>query len=42
VWLVDTTGKIEELVKQNKLVIEEEASGGPGAGPRHPRRPGGF
>jgi hypothetical protein len=42
VWLLDTTGKIGELIKQNKLVIEEEAGGGPGAGPRHPRRPGGF
>lgn len=34
IWLVDTTGKIADLVKQDKLQIEEEG-GGPG-----PRGPG--
>jgi hypothetical protein len=43
VWLLDTTGKIGELVKQNKLVIEDDEGGrGPDGGPRHPHRPGGF
>lgn len=45
VWLVDSTGKIADLVKQNKLIIEDEGGGpggpgGPGPGPRGPRRPG--
>ena len=40
VWLVDTTGKVADLIKQNKLVIEEdEGGGGRGPGPRPPRAP---
>ena len=45
VWLLDTTGKIGDLVKQNKLVIEdgERSEGGPGGpggpGPWHPHGP---
>lgn len=34
IWLVDTTGKVADLVEQNKLAIENgERGGGPGAGP---------
>ena len=43
IWLVDSTGKVADLVKQHKLVIEDEGDGmggpGPGPGPRGPRRP---
>lgn len=43
VWLIDTTGKVAELVKQNKLAIDEDEEGGVpnGPGPRGPgpRRP---
>ncbi len=47
IWLVDSTGKIADLVKQNKLVIEDEGPGGPGGpgprgpgpGPHGPRKP---
>ncbi|MEI8310034.1 MAG: hypothetical protein WCH98_04695 [Verrucomicrobiota bacterium] len=43
VWIVDTTGKVVDLVKQNKLAIEEGGdgggSGGGGAGPG-PHGPG--
>jgi len=39
VWMVDTTGKVADLVAQNKLVIEENPGGGgrsgPGARPPH-------
>ena len=44
VWMLDTTGKIADLVKQNKLMIEEEgggAGGGPGPGGHGPG-PGGH
>jgi hypothetical protein len=48
VWIVDSTGKIAELVKQKQLTIEDEGGGGegpgggrgPGPGPHGPRRPG--
>jgi len=50
VWIIDTTGKIADLVKQNKLVIEEGGDGGgggpgprgpgPGPGPRGLHKPG--
>ena len=43
IWLVDGTGKIADLVKQKKLVIEEDGPGGPGPhrppGPFGPRKP---
>lgn len=43
IWLVDSTGKVADLVKQHKLAIEDEGDGmggpGPGPGPRGPRRP---
>lgn len=45
VWLIDTTGKVGELVKQKKLIIEDEEEGGfgpQGPGPRGPRGPGSF
>ena len=50
VWILDSTGKVADLVKQHKLAIEEEnggggpgggAGGGPGHAPGHgPHRPG--
>ena len=41
VWIIDTTGKIADLVKQNKLVIEEGGDGGGGGpGPRGLHKPG--
>lgn len=40
VWLVDSTGKIGDLVKQNKLTIEDEGGEPAGPGPGGPRRPG--
>ena len=47
-WIVDTTGKIAEMVKKNTLVIDDEEGGviefgpgGPGPGGRGPRRPPG-
>ena len=40
-WIVDSTGKIAELVKQNQLTIEDEGGGGGGPGPGGPRGPGG-
>ncbi|MFA7342884.1 MAG: hypothetical protein WC003_01145 [Terrimicrobiaceae bacterium] len=42
VWLLDSTGKIADLLKENKLAIEEEEGGdGPGRGPggQGPHRP---
>jgi hypothetical protein len=43
VWMVDTTGKAAELIKQNKLILDGEGGPGPrgpgpgpGPGPRHP------
>lgn len=42
IWLVDSTGKIADLVKRNKLVLEEEGRGEPGPrgpGPFGPRKP---
>ena len=41
VWILDTTGKIPDLVKQNKLMIEEEGGGGGGAGGGPGPGPGG-
>jgi hypothetical protein len=36
-WLIDTTGMVLELVKDNKLEIEEEGAGGAGGpGPHRP------
>ena len=32
-WIFDTTGKVADMVKQNKLMIEEEGGGGAGGGP---------
>ena len=46
VWILDTTGKTADLVKQNQLVIEDVGGGpgdgghGPGPGAHGPRRPG--
>lgn len=45
VWIIDTTGKMGELVKQKKLIIEDEEDGGfgpQGPGPRGHRGPGSF
>lgn len=40
VWVLDSTGKLAGLLKENKLRIEEEGGGpgprGPGPGPRRP------
>ena len=41
IWILDTTGKIADLVKQNKLRIEEEGGGGGGAGGGPGPGPGG-
>jgi len=40
VWLVDTTGKVAELIKQRRLTIEEGEDGA-GFGPGGPGGPGG-
>ena len=43
VWILDTTGKVADLVKQDKLAIVEDEGGGPGPrGPgfQGPRKPG--
>jgi len=39
-WIVDTTGKVGELVKQKKLAIEEGEMDGGGFGPGGPGGPG--
>jgi hypothetical protein len=40
IWIVDTTGKVLDLVAQNKLNIENDGGPGGGAGPHGPRRSG--
>ena len=42
VWILDSTGKIADLVKQHELAIEDEkGGGGPGHAPGHgPHQPG--
>jgi hypothetical protein len=41
VWILDTTGKVAEMVKQNQLsIVEEEGGGGRGPGGPGPRGPG--
>ena len=41
VWILDTTGKVADLVKQDKLaIVEDEGGGGAGPGSHGPRKPG--
>ena len=40
VWILDTTGKVADMVKQNKLRVEEEGGGGGAGGGPGPGGPG--
>lgn len=42
VWILDTTGKVADLIKAKKLQIQDDeggGGGGPGGPGHHPRRP---